>query len=473
VTGQVIVDRGAPPLGLPNTLTRGAPRSPLRSRGSLACSLAVLAVILETFEDATTRLRRNRLEDARAPTAVLRSGLDVLVTALIDLTLLSTPSRTRGIGRYAADLACAIHRAVPGTIPVTVRAIERFGWTGRAAIAGDLCGAVARLGSDPRRFSHAQWAYRVRLGLAAVVRRSGADVLHSPHPDATPIGRLGCPRVVTCHDLISMKEPDHYAGWRDGWRWGRRRLDARRYGSADHIIAVSSTTAADLVGMLNVAPRKITVVHHGVDTVRFSPTPMPDDETVRKRHGLASRRYVLFVGAADWRKNGEGMIAAMKIVRKRAQMSDLVLAWAGRIDAGDLAAVRACASELGVPDALLMLGYVPDADLAALLRGAVALLFVSRIEGFGYPAIEAMACGCAVIGSDRPATIEISGDAACLVDPERPDAIADAVVALADNPQEHRRFAESGLHRSRRFSLQRMAEQTAEVYRLAGTGARR
>jgi glycosyltransferase involved in cell wall biosynthesis len=396
-----------------------------------------------------------------------------LVTALIDLTLLSTPSRTRGIGRYAADLACAIDRAVPGSIPVTVRAIERFDWIGRAAVSGDLCGAVQRIGRDRRRFSHAQWAYRVRLRLAAVVRHSGADVLHSPHPDATPLGRLGCPRVVTCHDLISMKEPDHYAGWRDGWRWGRRRLDARRYGSAAHIIAVSTTTAADLVALLNIAPRKITVVHHGVDGARFSPTPMPGDDAVRGRHGLADRRYVLFVGAADWRKNADGMLAAMKIVRKRPASADIVLAWAGRIDAPDLAAVGACARELGTTDALLMLGYVPDADLAALLRGAVALLFVSRIEGFGYPAIEAMACGCAVIGSDRPATIEMSGDAACLVDPERPDAIADAVVALADNPQERRRFAESGLNRSRRFSLQRMAEQTADVYRVAGTGTHR
>ena len=428
----------------------------------------------ERADEAARERACGRVRGARAPrVSLLRSGLDGLLTALIDLTLLSTPSRTRGIGRYAADLACAIDRAAPGTIPVTVRAIERFDWTGPATVAGDLCDAVERIGSDRRRFSHAQWAYRVRLRLASVVRQSGADVLHSPHPDATPLGRLGCPRIVTCHDLISMKEPDHYAGWRDGWRWGRRRLDARRYRAADHIIAVSATTAADLVAMLDVAPRKITVVHHGVDRARFSPTPTASDETVRARHGLRDRRYVLFVGAADWRKNADGMLAAMKILRKRTESADIVLAWAGRLDADDLAAVQSYARELGVTGALLMLGYVPDPDLAALLRGAIALLFVSRIEGFGYPAIEAMACGCAVIGSERPATREMSGDSACLVDPERPEAIADAVIALADNPQERRRFAESGLNRSHRFSLQRMAEQTADVYRLAGTGTRR
>ncbi len=400
---------------------------------------------------------------------MLRFGL-VLVTALIDLTLLSTPSRTRGIGRYAADLACALQDFVNGQGPVRVRGVERFGWSGPATITDDLRRAVATIGDDPRRFSHAQWAYRVRLRLAAIVRRSGADVLHSPHPDATPLGPLGCPRIVTCHDLISMKLPEQYATWRDGWRWGRPRLDARRYGSADHIIAVSSATAADLVELLRVPARKITVVHHGVDTGRFSPASDPDDDAVRERHRVKRRPYLLFVGAADWRKNAEGMLAALAIVRRD---TDVVLAWAGRIDAGDLTAVRQAANAHGVSDALLMLGYVTDHDLAALLRGAVALLFVSRIEGFGYPAVEAMACGCPVIASNRPATLEMAGDAAWIVDPERPEAIADAVRGLFDDTPERRRLSEHAVTRSRAFSLRQMAEQTAEVYRQVGTGRHR
>jgi glycosyltransferase involved in cell wall biosynthesis len=391
------------------------------------------------------------------------------LTALIDLTLLSTPSRTRGIGRYAADLACAVQDHVQAIGTLRVRAIERFGWTGPASIADDLRLAVASIAADSRRFSHAEWAYRVRLRLASITRRSGADVLHSPHPDATPIGPVGCPRIVTCHDLISMRLPERYATWRDGWRWGRRRLDARRYRSADHIIAVSHATAADLVSLLGIPHGKITVVHHGVDTSRFSPEASASDRATQERWGVAQRPYLLSVGAADWRKNGDGMLAALQIVRRKV---DVTLAWAGRIDAGDLAALRAHAGARNLADALLVLGYVPDEDLAALMRGATTLLFVSRLEGFGYPAIEAMACACPVIASNRGAIAEMAGEGALLVDPERPKAIAEAILTLAGSPQERQRVADRGVARSHTFSLREMAVRTADVYRRIGAGRR-
>lgn len=386
----------------------------------------------------------------------------VLPIALIDLTVLSSPSRTRGIGRYAADLARALDDAAPRS-GMTVRAIERFGWTGRATIADDLRGAVAR--QHQARFSHARWAYRVRLRLAAVVRDTRPDLVHSPHPDATPIGPLGCPRIVTCHDLISLKQPDHYSSWRDGWHWGRPRLDARRYGSADHIIAVSDTTARDLVEILGIDAGKITVVRHGVDLGRFRAVASPADAEVRERYGLADRPYLLFVGAADWRKNAEGMLAALHLLRRGPNGRDVVLAWAGRLDPPDLSRVQQEASDRRLGEALRLLGWVPDADLAALMRGAVALLFVSRIEGFGYPIVEAMACGCPVIGSDRPATIEIGGEAILTVDPERPEAIAAAVSTLLADARERRRLAECGAVRTRAFSLDRMADETVQVYR--------
>jgi alpha-1,3-rhamnosyl/mannosyltransferase len=112
-----------------------------------------------------------------------------------------------------------------------------------------------------------------------------------------------------------------------------------------------------------------------------------------------------------------------------------------------------------------LLGYVPDFELAALYRGAVAQLFVSHAEGFGYPVVEAMACGCPVITSDRSSTAEIAADAALLVDPESPDAIASAILELAASEQERSRFSGRGAARANRFSLERMADGTLEVYR--------
>src|SRR5690606_20073634 len=94
------------------------------------------------------------------------------------------------------------------------------------------------------------------------------------------------------------------------------------------------------------------------------------------------------------------------------------VAWAGALDRQERQRISGAAEEAGVADAVQLLGYVPDAELAALYRGATAQVFVSRAEGFGYPVVEAMACGCPVITSNRSSMIEIAEDAALTVDPE-------------------------------------------------------
>jgi alpha-1,3-rhamnosyl/mannosyltransferase len=118
----------------------------------------------------------------------------------------------------------------------------------------------------------------------------------------------------------------------------------------------------------------------------------------------------------------------------------------------------------GVRDALSFLSYVPDADLKALYRSAVAQLYVSRYEGFGHPIVEAMAAGCPVVTSNRSSTAEIAKDAALLVDPEDHAQIADAIFQLLSHPEQRRDLCERGTERARRFSLERMAEGTLRVY---------
>jgi glycosyltransferase involved in cell wall biosynthesis len=108
---------------------------------------------------------------------------------------------------------------------------------------------------------------------------------------------------------------------------------------------------------------------------------------------------------------------------------------------------------------------VPDDALAALYRGALCKLFVSRWEGFGYPMLEAMACGCPVIASDRSSIAEIAGDAALLVDPEDARAVADGMVLMFDRASERQSLTDRGLRRARDFSLERCARETIDVYR--------
>jgi glycosyltransferase involved in cell wall biosynthesis len=303
------------------------------------------------------------------------------------------------------------------------------------------------------------------MGLAAAARAVSPDLVHTGHPNATPIGDLRCPRLTTCHDLIPLRYPNQYLNWKDGYRRGRSWLDARRYHSADHVIAVSETTANDLVTLLGVPARQITVVYNGVDLARWSSEPGQNDGPVRARYGLGESSYVLCVGAADWRKNHDGMLEALSNVRKRVPSSDVLLVWAARLELATQLELKRKAWSLGVGDFLRMIGYVSDEELAALYRGAVAQLFPSRAEGFGYPVVEAMATGCPVITSDRSSLAEIAGDAALTVDPESAEAIADAILTLIDDNQERRRLSRLGTARASRFSLDRMAQGTLEVYR--------
>src|SRR5690606_23388504 len=178
---------------------------------------------------------------------------------------------------------------------------------------------------------HRRWARRMRVSLPRAAAAARADVTHSGHPEATPLVPVRGKRIVTCHDLIPLRMPEQYLGWRQGWRWGRTAIDRRRYESADHIIAVSQASADDLVRILSIPASKVTVVHNGVDTSRWLPTPEPGDAEVLARHGLADRPFAIYVGAGDYRKNVEGMLETIRIARERPGGGDLVFAWAGQM----------------------------------------------------------------------------------------------------------------------------------------------
>jgi glycosyltransferase involved in cell wall biosynthesis len=310
----------------------------------------------------------------------------------------------------------------------------------------------------------------VRVRLAAAARRHGVDVVHSPEPDATPLG-LGCRRVVTCHDLIDLTFPAAYASWQQGWGSGRRWLDRRRYTSADHVIAISETTARDLVARLAVTANRITVVRHGIDVARFAASDGPDRSDVRERYDLQDRPYLFFVGGGDWRKNPEGMLNALMRARQTPSGRDLVLVWAGAASPAEWARTDAIIRAHAAETAVRRIGFVSDRDLAALMRDAVGLLFVSRLEGFGYPIAEAMAAGCPVIASDLPWAHETAGEAARFVDPERGEAIAAAIEELLRDGSERRALIAAGRERAREFDLGRMADQTAAVYDHVARGA--
>jgi glycosyltransferase involved in cell wall biosynthesis len=262
--------------------------------------------------------------------------------------------------------------------------------------------------------------------------------------------------VITIHDLAFAVHPELYH-WRT--RILYRALFRWMVGRADRVIADSAHTAHDLVRIAGVPASRIEVVHLGVDPIYFCPPA--------QRLGPGPWKdapYVFAVGGISPRKNGRRLIEAFVRWRARGgQRSRYRLLIAGNsLDprfAGDGAAV--------LPEGIIQLGHVDDAQLRALYAEAQALLFPTIYEGFGLPIIEAMASGTPVVTSRTGSAPEAAGDAAILVDPFDVGDIADGLEVVTQ-PEEQSRLRALGPARARHFTWERAALATGEVYRSLG-----
>lgn len=386
---------------------------------------------------------------------------------LLDLTALDTPSRQRGIGRYIRELALGLRSLARDELDdVEVLGLTSFGWTGRFSVTHD----VGSFEGDPRIASPTEldsirWNWRLRMALWRTLRSVGADAIHLPDPHATPWfqSSTGTKKIVTCHDLIPLRFPDRYSSFKDGGAWGAKKIESRRYRSADLVVAISEATRDDLIQLAHVSPEKIVVVPNGVDIARWSRPSPPDAKSVLEKHGLSGIRFALYVGGADWRKNPDGMIATLAEAKKEGH--DLHLVWAASLSRYYFDIVERLAREAGIGDRLHLIGYVDDDELLILYRASLAHLFLSRCEGFGLTVVEAMAAGCPVVTTNAGALKEVAGDAALTVDADDAAAAAHALERLANDAQLRESVVKKGLARAPTFDRVVQARAMARVYR--------
>jgi glycosyltransferase involved in cell wall biosynthesis len=211
---------------------------------------------------------------------------------------------------------------------------------------------------------------------------------------------------------------------------------------------------------------KVTVVHLAADPA-YRPLPGREVRQVLDRHDLAPG-YVLFVGTLEPRKNLSGLLEAYgAVVDSRASVPPLVIVGGrGWLFKPVFERVEA----MGLADRVCFLDRVPDGDLPALYNGAALLAIPSHYEGFGLPALEAMACGTPVVAADRASLPEVVGDAALLIDPDSPDSIAAALRHVLSDASVAARLREAGIARAACFSWARTAEETLAVYRRVAAG---
>ncbi|MCX6021156.1 MAG: glycosyltransferase family 1 protein, partial [Chloroflexi bacterium] len=272
------------------------------------------------------------------------------------------------------------------------------------------------------------------------------------------------PSVVTVHDLGYVHFPEAH---------GRRSLAYLRWATrhnaqqATHLIADSEATRDDIIRVLGVPSERITVAHLGVDPTLAPVTDPARLAAVRARYGLPDE-YLLFVGSIHPRKNLARLVDAYGRLWENGQTTAALALAGGVAWLPDTILERVRQSRAPV----ILTGYVPQEDMAALYSGAMALAFPSLAEGFGLPVVEAMACGLPVVASNASSLPEVVGDAGVLVNPLSVGDIANGLLRVVSDASLRADLRARGFERVRRFTWERTAATVLDVLDRLGRGDR-
>ena len=379
---------------------------------------------------------------------------DEAVRVMLDVS--AVPDRPVGAGHYILQLARALDIRDDVDLVLCSRKDDRARWEMEAPRA-EVRGAVP--GPRPLRLA---WE---RFRLAAVLQNMKAEVHHGPHytmPASSPV-----PSVVTIHDLSFFDEP----GWHERSKVVLFRRAIATAATRAAVVVCPSATTADALHRWCDVRADVVVAPHGVDTDRFSPDePLAGADAERLARLDArlepGRPLVVFVGTLEPRKDVPTLVRAFDDVANRHPDAVLVLA-GGRGWAGD--AVERAVAATSVQDRIVRTGYVEDDDIPALLRSAAAVAYPSLYEGFGLPALEALAVGAPLVTTSGTAMEEVAGSSALLVAPGDRESLSDALDLLLggdDGPGVAERRA-LGLEIAARHTWESSAASHAKAYRTA------
>jgi glycosyltransferase involved in cell wall biosynthesis len=287
----------------------------------------------------------------------------------------------------------------------------------------------------------------------------GLDLIHYPVTVAIP--RFNGGTVVTSHDLLHHLLPSALSR---AERLYRRVFYDGAIRDAGHVVAPSHYLADTISERLGVPAERISAIPLGIDTGHFTPDPDERDETLAARLGLPER-FILYPANLWPHKNHARLLEALARVTDR----ELALVLAGQ-DYGRLAQLEKQARGLGLADRVRHVGHLPADLVPALYRRAHAVVYPSLHENFGAPPLEAMGCGCPVAVSAAAALPETCADAAIAFDPERVEAITEAVELITGDASLRTRLRAAGLRHSRGFSWAEAASRHAAVYRRVAEG---
>lgn len=291
------------------------------------------------------------------------------------------------------------------------------------------------------------------------VNTSKPDVLFVP-AHTIPFLHL-VPTVTMTHDVGFRRAPELYAQKELAYHRFSMWLAAK---TARMILVPSEFTKREILELYDIPERRLKVIYHGFDSGRFR--VMEDAQEVQKtldRYGIR-RPYCLYVGRLQEKKNIPNLIRAFAEVRKKKP--EVVLVLAGKPDY-HFDRMRELIQKLQLEQAIVLSGYVPAEDIPALMNGATAFVFPSAYEGFGFPVLEAQACGTPVVASSAASLPEVGGDGALYADPASPDSIAEQILRILDDSKLRHELRQRGFANLKRFSWEKCAQQTLNALEMA------
>ena len=319
------------------------------------------------------------------------------------------------------------------------------------------------LRAKTKTIPYGPFSLRSTLALPRLLRACRADVFHSTN-FMLPLRRLPCAAVITMHDLIPFIAPHYVPRSRKTNVLGLYRWTTRRAARLAHrIIAVSHHTKRDVVEQLNAPDEKVMVVYNGIEP-DFRPPEGSRPQTMRRRFGIQGE-LIVAAGRADPYKNLLGLARAIAqlIEAGRTTLHCLLV---GEPD-DRYPEVRRYVEAHALAEHIRFTGYLDDAALVNAYQEADLLVHPSLYEGFGFPPLEAMACGTPVVSSNRTSLPEVLGDAALFVDPENTAELAGAIARALDDKALRDTLRPKGLEHAKNFTWERAARETLDVYRSA------
>ncbi len=301
------------------------------------------------------------------------------------------------------------------------------------------------------------FSLRQQWTVPRILKNGGASLYHSPYY-LMPY-KPGVATVLTCHDVIPLIYPEYFTLWQ---RLIYRMTNILALKTASAVIAVSESTRQDLIRYFCVDPARVTTVLSAVEG-RFAPRPLDHISRARRKYGLPER-YVLYVGINKPHKNLYRLIKAWEILWAGSDTAGCKLVVAGYWD-NRYPEARELAAQSDLNQEIIFSGPIEEQDLPSIYSGATLFVFPSLYEGFGFPVLEAMACGTAVACGKTSSLLEVAGEAASFFDPMDPSAMADHLRELLSHTDLLESMREAGLRQASRFAWKKTAAETLEVYR--------